>query len=190
MRAFQQGAAVGRPLRVPHVPVAVAVEFLNEWAAAPQEASRRPWLGYPAADSGPRRALRSVWPLGVPEPDNSQVARACDLVYPVFTAEWPEGTAERLDSAIALCGMAAHVGAPEGEIRLEWRAAAGQLMPAVLVASVLGHLATAPLDRLGICESAACADVLVDRSPAHTKHFCSERCQTRERVRAHRARTR
>ncbi|WP_165313208.1 CGNR zinc finger domain-containing protein [Rothia halotolerans] len=82
-----------------------------------------------------------------------------------------------------------HLSAGDEAIRLEWATDCPErLMLAVLTASLVDYVGQAPQVRLGICESSACADVLVDRSPTRTKHYCSARCQTRERVRAYRAR--
>jgi hypothetical protein len=183
-------AVNAQALAVPTVPIGIVVEFVNEWGTVPQQVSPRPWRGYPDADSPARRALRTVWPRGLKQSDDAEIALACDLVYPVFAARGPEEMAERLEIGIVECGMTAHAGSgPEG-IRVGWRTdRADRLLRAIFVASLLRHLTEAPGEPLGVCASPTCADVLVDRSPTHTKHFCSTRCQTRERVQAYRART-
>jgi hypothetical protein len=177
------------PLHVPQMPVLTVVEFINEWASVPQEVSTRTWEGYPTGESAPRRVLRSAWPSGIPEPEDVEITEACDLVYPVFTDVWPGSTAERLNASLADAGLRLRLNAEAEEIRLEWVTDCQELlMFAALIASLVDHVGQAPGDRLGLCASSTCADVLVDRSPTHTKHYCSARCQTRERVQAYRAR--
>ncbi|MCP3424478.1 CGNR zinc finger domain-containing protein [Rothia sp. AR01] len=178
------------PLHVPQIPVQTVVEFVNEWAAVPQEVSTRAWEGYPAWESEPRRVLRSVWPPGIAEPNDALVATACDRVYPVFTGAWPGSIVERLNTAFDEAGLRPRLDVNDEVVHLTWVTDRPErLMFAVLVASLVAHVGRVPRDRLGICESSACADVLIDRSPTRTKHYCSARCQTRERVKAYRART-
>ncbi|WP_347031158.1 CGNR zinc finger domain-containing protein [Brevibacterium paucivorans] len=177
------------PLHVPQLPIQLVVELINEWATTPQEVSTRPWNGYPAPDSAPRRKLMDIWPSSIIEPDDRSIAHACDDVYPIFTAPWPYATANHLNNAIVDTRLSPRADAGDDTVHLHWSIEhPDQLMSAILVASLLGHVNQAPQNRFGTCESTTCADVLVDQSPTHTKHFCSPRCQTRERVRAHRSR--
>ncbi len=44
--------------------------------------------------------------------------------------------------------------------------------------------------RIGICRAENCVDVYIDRSPRRNRRFCSQLCQTRERVQRHRKRAR
>ncbi|MBU8578365.1 CGNR zinc finger domain-containing protein [Brevibacterium luteolum] len=165
------------------------VEIINEWATTPQDVSTRPWTGYPGADSAVRQQLMDVWPSNVAEPDDESIARACDHVYPIFTVRWPAETANYLNRAIVGYGMVPRLTGAQDGVRMRWSTShVEQFLTAILVASLLEHINAAPRDRFGICESTSCADVLVDQSPTHTKHFCSARCQTRERVRSFRSR--
>lgn len=177
------------PLHVPQLPIQLVIELINEWATTPQQVSTRPWNGYPAPDAKPRRKLMDIWPSNITEPDDRSIAHACDRVYPIFTARWPDATASVLNDVIADTRLCPRIDAGDNAVHLHWSIEhPKQLMPAMLIASLLGHINQAPRDRFGTCESSTCADVLVDRSPTHTKHFCSPRCQTRERVRAYRSR--
>ncbi|MFC5426330.1 CGNR zinc finger domain-containing protein [Brevibacterium otitidis] len=177
------------PLSVPHIPVQAVVEIINEWATTPQEISTRPWSGYPGGDSTARRELLDVWPSNVAEPDDASIVRACDLIYPVFTVQWPIETANYLNRAIVEYGVAPWLTGTQDALQLRWSTNhVEEFMTAIIVVSLLEHVSAAPRERFGICESTTCADVLIDHSPTHTKHFCSPRCQTRERVRAHRSR--
>lgn len=50
---------------------------------------------------------------------------------------------------------------------------------ALTLAGVIGQIGA---DRLGVCVADRCVDVFVDRSPRHNRRYCSQLCQTRERV--------
>lgn len=47
---------------------------------------------------------------------------------------------------------------------------------------LLDTVASIGVDRLGVCSGDRCVDVYVDRSPRHNRRYCSQLCQTRERV--------
>lgn len=55
---------------------------------------------------------------------------------------------------------------------------------------LLGAVVDVGANRIGICSAGQCADVYVDRSPRQNRRYCSQLCQTRERVQRHRRRTR
>jgi predicted RNA-binding Zn ribbon-like protein len=57
-------------------------------------------------------------------------------------------------------------------------------------AVLLATVADVGVDRIGICSAGQCADVYVDRSPRRNRRYCSQLCQTRERVQRHRRRAR
>lgn len=44
------------------------------------------------------------------------------------------------------------------------------------------------VDRFGLCSGDRCVDVYIDRSPLHNRRYCSQLCQTRERVSRYRGR--
>ena len=54
---------------------------------------------------------------------------------------------------------------------------------------LLDLVASAGLDRLGLCAGDRCVDVYVDRSPRRNRRYCSQLCQTRERVHRFRERS-
>ncbi len=175
---------------VPQLPLSLVVDLINEWGGVPQEVSRRPWNGYPGPDSAVRLAFEAAWPEDAGAVSDAEISAATDRIYPVFTAEWPAGTARALNVLTSELGLAPEmIGCPHG-VRRGWSTAdALDRLPAALLATLVDHLASSPADTFGICGSGDCADVFVDISPRHNKLFCSPRCQTRERVRAHRRRT-
>jgi predicted RNA-binding Zn ribbon-like protein len=54
--------------------------------------------------------------------------------------------------------------------------------------ALLNTTATLGVSRIGVCTGDRCLDVYVDRSPRHNRRFCSQLCQTRERVNRYRGR--
>jgi hypothetical protein len=46
------------------------------------------------------------------------------------------------------------------------------------------------VERIGVCSAERCVDVYIDRSPLRNRQYCSQLCQTRERVHRYRNRTR
>jgi len=53
---------------------------------------------------------------------------------------------------------------------------------------LLNATASLGVTRFGTCTGDRCVDVYVDRSPRHNRRFCSQLCQTRERVSRYRGR--
>ena len=56
--------------------------------------------------------------------------------------------------------------------------------------ALLDVVAEIGVERIGLCSAAHCVDVYIDRSPRRNRRYCSQLCQTRERVQRHRSRTR
>ena len=56
--------------------------------------------------------------------------------------------------------------------------------------ALLDVIAEIGLERIGLCTANHCVDVYIDRSPRRNKRYCSQLCQTRERVQRHRSHTR
>jgi len=52
--------------------------------------------------------------------------------------------------------------------------------------ALLDFVETQSLERLGCCAANNCADVFIDHSQRRNKTYCSQTCQTRERVARHR----
>lgn len=180
---------IGMPSPVPSISISTVVELVNEWATVPQEVSLHPWAGYPGADNHARAELRQVWPQELPEPGDEMIVEAADRIHTVFSATWPNEVASALTGLVSELRISPMATSRNDEVHTGWSVPdQGDLLTVMLAVSLLDHLKIEPTSRLGICESSSCADILVDHSPSRSKHYCSVRCRTRERVRDHRAR--
>lgn len=180
---------MGMPSLVPSISISTVVELVNEWATVPQDISRHPWTGFPSADNHARTDLRKVWPQEMPEPGDEAIVEAVDRIHTVFSAAWPDDVASALTDLVAEFRITPIATSHNDEVHTRWTAPdQSDLLTVMLAVALLDHLGLEPTSRLGVCESSSCADVLVDRSPTRSKHYCSTRCRTRERVRDHRAR--
>jgi hypothetical protein len=174
---------------VPRLPITVVADLINEWGSTPQAVSSRPWHGYPGPDSPFRRAFDQCWDQHAHPVSDEDIAAAVDEVYPGFAAQSAGDAASHLNGLVATVGLAPRLEPASHGIEQAWTVTDPRSrLVAALLASVIDHLAHTPEHRLGVCGSSDCADVFVDVSPRRNRSFCSTRCQTRERVRAHRRR--
>lgn len=181
---------MGMPTLVPSLPINTLVELVNEWATVPQQVSLHPWTGYPSANNHARTELRVAWPQELPEPGDEMIVEAVDRIHSVFSADWPNDVASALNGLVSELRISPMATSRNDEVHTGWSVPdPSDLLTVMLAVSLLDHLMVEPTSRLGICESSSCADILVDRSPTRSKHYCSARCRTRERVRDHRARS-
>jgi predicted RNA-binding Zn ribbon-like protein len=68
-------------------------------------------------------------------------------------------------------------------------ATAAQRLSARGAIALLDVVAGIGVERIGLCSAGHCVDVYIDRSPRRNRRYCSQLCQTRERVQRHRSRT-
>ncbi|AUS77026.1 hypothetical protein C1701_00170 [Actinoalloteichus sp. AHMU CJ021] len=175
-------------LPVPPLPVGVAVELVNEWAVTPRQASARPWGGHPAPDSPYRMRLHETWPGGSRLADE-EISSAAEEIHAVFAAEPGEARDAVVDALVDRVGLVPRLDSRGAPPRLGWRAAAdAPPLLAAMLATVLDALTDPATRSAGLCAAERCADVYLDTSRRGHRVYCSTRCQTRERVRAHRQR--
>ncbi|MFD6179081.1 MULTISPECIES: CGNR zinc finger domain-containing protein [unclassified Isoptericola] len=184
------GYRAARTHLVPALSLACVTTLVNEWGTVPRETSPRPWAGHPGTGSPERRLLAAEW--GSRPPSDAAIAAAADTVHPVFAAASPAERARRLDALVAALGVVPRVTtAPAGPV-LDWAVhrRADLLAAALAVALLPAPVPPVRAPRLGTCGADDCADVFADVSPRQDRAYCSTRCQTRQRARAHRARRR
>lgn len=173
---------------VPRLTPHTVVDLVNEWADVPQRVSRRPWHGYPAPDSPFRQRLDQAW-TGASHLEDHEIVAATGRVYEIFATPSVTTRAEILNSLVARTGLRPHLESQETTSRMTWRVPGeDDLLLASMTATMLTILTSPDIRAIGLCAATACADVYLDASPRGNRTYCSTRCQTRQRVRAHRAR--
>jgi len=146
-----------------------------------------------------RAAGESDHELAVPSgaPSISQQLTVPELVaitnswFEVFTADNIGRVAELLNSFIAAAPTVTTVVEVDGalavvELYSNSVPASDQLLAAGAraLAATVSEIGS---DRIGVCSASRCLDVFVDRSPKRNRRYCSQLCQTRERVQRYRS---
>ena len=104
-------------------------------------------------------------------------ALVCDALNDLLRRATPTTSAVTNGSAVwASVGFA-------DSVTPAWRLAAQGAIALLEVIADIG------VERIGLCSAANCVDVYIDRSPRRNRRYCSQLCQTRERVQRHRSRT-
>ncbi|WP_016700928.1 CGNR zinc finger domain-containing protein, partial [Actinoalloteichus spitiensis] len=150
--------------------------------------SARPWSGHPAPDSPYRARLDGTWPGGSRLTDE-EISAAAEDIHRVFAAAPGAARDAVVDALVDRVGLVPHLDSGAAPPRLGWRAAAdAPPLLAAMLAAVLDALTDPAARSAGLCAAEECADVYLDTSRRGHRIYCSTRCQTRERVRAHRQR--
>lgn len=172
---------------IPGLSLGCVVSLINEWGTIPQRVTMHPWGGFPDADAPDRLRLAREW--GKPVPSDATVRTAADALYPVFNTGDAGERVRLLNDWIRRTVLAPRLCADAGGGRLGWDVAqdADRLFGAMIVPLLDAVGGDRPV-RLGVCADERCADVFADSSPRQNREYCSTRCQTRHRVREHRAR--
>ena len=159
------------------------LECVNEYSTATRH----------AADEleKPLPPLRPGGPPGVSTLSDREVVAVADCWFEVFRAAPDVGAvASALNGLLASAEPAVVAVSEDGSVRSEIQLSPSA-DPTTRVAAwgaivLLDVVATIGVDRIGLCTGRRCIDVFIDRSPRHNRRYCSELCQTRERVRRHR----
>lgn len=127
--------------------------------------------------------MASLGGVAIPRTETDRkLAALGDTFYDIFAAA-PHERIDRMNRVLADTPVLASLtGSGIG-----WRSEAG-VVATLAAAALLGHARIDPeLARLGVCRGHRCRDAFVDTSQAHTRRFCTERCQTRSKARRRRA---
>lgn len=135
-------------------------------------------------------------PIEITEADMTEFRQAARELLDVFTAASMAEAAERLNRLLAAHARPPRLTTHDGEVGWhvhvdsrddapwgEWFLTSSCLALALLLAERQAPPA-------GICASPSCGKPFVNTGRGSTRHYCSSACGTRERVAAHRARSR
>jgi predicted RNA-binding Zn ribbon-like protein len=154
------------------------VEFVNAWSPAALEAAETTASSPEIAEA--RRHHR------LPDAEVAEQERLATRLHQVFLGDTPEERRESLNALIAEVSLAPTVGPAGHGWLLGDEAGVGA---AALVLGLWDHAGTDPeLERLGTCAGDRCVDAFHDSTQAHTRRFCSLKCQNRAKVAAYRRR--
>ncbi|MFM2113177.1 MAG: hypothetical protein RL643_135 [Actinomycetota bacterium] len=162
------------------------VECINEYSTATRDAAQELEKPLPTLSRG--------GPPEAAEMSDSELIAVADSWFEVFRAA-PDADAvasalnELLASTAPVVVAVAEEGSVRSEIRLSPSADTTARVKAWGAIVLMDVVASLGVDRIGFCTGRQCVDVYIDRSPRHNRRYCSELCQTRERVRRHRDRT-
>nr|WP_206322185.1 CGNR zinc finger domain-containing protein [Streptomyces sp. HNM0575] len=157
-----------------------SVEAVRELCGGNRQTARRATEADVARLRAVRTRLRAVF-TAAGEGDET---RAVDLLNALLM-EFP--TSPRISGH----GDRAADGRPRWHMHLAEHpvtAAAGYAATACI--GLAFHLTDLGVDRLGICQAAACSNAYLDTSTNRSRRYCSDRCATRANVAAYRARKR
>ncbi len=157
------------------------VELINEYSDLTRRAANESNKQYPELHKRPDApAVASALNQG-------ELIEAANRLLAVFAASQdPQAVAEQLNRLLA-----------HGEPRLTAVVNDGvercylidpSRSPLVVASALvlLDFVETNGIERLGCCAANNCADVFIDHSQRRNKTYCSQTCQTRERVARHR----
>lgn len=125
----------------------------------------------------------------------SELIGVADAWFEVFaSAPDPERVAEHLNTLIGRAPSTRRAEVVDGAVVAASRHGASTAprdrLAAAGAETLLDVVAELGTGRVGVCSAGNCADVFIDRSPQRNRRYCSLTCQTRERVRRHRERSR
>lgn len=160
------------------------VNLVNEYGSATRAAATEQDAPFPELrdlENAPGIALSC---------DDSELAATADRLFPVFAAAPdPEATARALDEILDRASVRVTAEALDGTVgkRFVAKHDPSPLSTAAAL-TVLDLVEAVGVDRIGTCRAERCVDVFIDRSPEGNRSYCSQTCQTRERVARHRRR--
>lgn len=162
------------------------LECVNEYSTATRRAADELEKPLPALSPG--------GPPEVAELSDRELIAVADSWFEVFrAAPGADAVASALNELLASAAPAVVAVSEDGSVRSEIRLSPSAdtttrvaAWGAIVLMDVVASLG---VDRIGLCTGRRCVDVYIDRSPRHNRRYCSELCQTRERVRRHRDRT-
>lgn len=159
----------------------LAGSTINEYSDLTRRAANESNEQYPELQKQPNA------PVVASALHQGELVETANRLLAVFTASPnPQAIAEQLNQLLA-----------HGEPRLTAvandRVERGYLIdrsrsPLVAASALvlLDFVETHGIERLGCCAANNCADVFIDHSQRRNRNYCSETCQTRERVARHR----
>jgi len=157
------------------------VELINEYSDLTRRAANKSNKPYPELHKQPNApAVASALHQG-------ELIETANRLLAVFAASPnPQAVAEQLNRLLAQGDPQLTAVVNNGLERgyLIDRSRSPLVVASALV--MLNFVETHGIERLGCCAANNCADVFIDHSQRRNKTYCSQTCQTRERVARHR----
>ena len=122
--------------------------------------------------------------------DLDAVRAVRDRLRAAFAARDEATALEILNEVLDASRASAELQRNRGEWHVRYTGAPVDVVASTSAASLQSAIRVDGWDRLGTCAAAPCSCVFVDRSPNHSRRFCSELCANRYAQASHRRRVR